>query len=317
MKNFAAALILACTASVAQAQGNYPTRLVTAVVGYPPGGAADLVMRQLAVLMEPKFPAGLVVMNRPGAGGSTAVTGIFQSKPDGYQFAFVPNSNIALSPQVHKLPYKSPDDIEPIINIVNYSPILVVAKDSPYKSARELVDAAKAAPETISIGYPGDTTISHLNVLEMEHVAGVKLIQVPFNGWGQGGPQLIGGHISASVAQPVETTPFLQAGTIRALGSFSEERQPGLPELPTLKEQGTAVALGVRYLLITTKGTPPEVVKHIHDAAKAATETPKFKEFAAANALEIVYQDGRTAREAAWADYRKYGGLLKEIGVTK
>ena len=317
MKKLTVALVLACTVSGAWAQGKYPAHPVTAVVGYPPGGAADLVMRQLAVLMEPKFPAGLVVMNRPGAGGSTAVTGIFQSNPDGYQFAFVPNSNIALSPQVHKLPYKNPDDIEPIINIVNYSPILVVSKDSPYKSARDLLDAAKVAPGTVSIGYPGDTTISHLNVLELEHAAGVEVLKVPFGGWGQVGPQLIGGHIAAAVAQPVETMSFLQAGSIRALGSFSDERQPGLPDLPTMKEQGAAVALGVRYLLIIAKGTPPEIVQYIHDAAKAATETPKFKAFAAKSSLEIVYQDGKTVREVAWDDYKKYGELLKDIGVAK
>lgn len=317
MKSLLASLLIACVASASVAQNTYPTKPVTAIVGYPPGGAADIVTRQLAVLMGSKFPSGLVVENKPGAGGSTAVASLSQAKADGYQFASVPNSNLALSPQVNQLSYKTPDDIEPIINIVSFSPIVVVPNSSPLKSIKDLIQAAKANPGTVSVGYPGDTTLSHLNLLELERVAGVDVLKVPFKGWGQGGPQLLGGHITASIAQPVEATSFLKAGTMRAIGSFSEIRQPGLPNVPTVKEQGFPVAMGVRYLLITTKGTPPHVVKYIHDAAKVAMETPHFKEFAAANALEIAYQDGATAREAAWSDYRKYTSVLKQSGLVK
>ncbi|RCW68576.1 Bug family tripartite tricarboxylate transporter substrate binding protein [Pseudorhodoferax soli] len=317
MKKYVAAFGLALTASIGMAQSNYPAQAVTAVVGYVPGGAADIIMRQLAILMGPKFPSGLVVLNRPGAGGSTAVASIAQGKPDGYTFAFVPHSNLTLSPQVNKLSYKNPDDILPIINVVNYSTLLVVAKNSPYKDAKELLAAAKAAPGTVSVGYPGDTTISHLNVLELERVAKVELLKVPFTGWGQGSPQLLGGHINAAVAQPTEATSFLEAGTVRGLASFSEKRQTGLPSVPTMKEQGADVGIGVRYMLITTKGTPPNIVKYIHDAAKAATETKEFKDFAASHGLELAYQDGNAIREAAWADYRKYGELLKQLAASK
>jgi len=317
MKSLFAALFVACAACSAVAQNAYPTRPVTAIVGYPPGGAADIVMRQLAVLMAPKFPSGLVVENKPGAGGSTAVAFLAHARADGYQFAFVPNSNLALSPQVNPLSYKTPDDVEPIISIVNFSPIVLVPNGSPLKSVKDLVQAAKEKSGAVSVGYPGDTTLSHLNVLELERTAGVEFLKVPFKGWGQGGPQLLGGHITASLAQPVEATSFLKAGTMRAIGSFSESRQPGLPSVATVKEQGFPVAMGVRYLLITTKGTPPNVVKYIHDAAKMAMDTPQFRDFAAANALEIAYQDGAAAREAAWADYRRYTAILKQNGLVK
>lgn len=317
MKFLLATILTACSASAAMAQDAYPAKPVTAMVGYLPGGAADLVMRKLAAIMTPKFPSGLIVDNKPGVGGSLAVSTLAKAKPDGYQFAFVPNSNLALSPQVNPLSYKSPDDVLPVINILSFSPVMLVPADSPYKTLQDLIQAARKSPESVSVGFPGVTTLSHLNLLELQRAAGVKFINVAQKGWGEGGSQLLGGHITAAIAQPIEAVPYLKAGKMRAIGSFSETRQSGLPDVPTMKEQGEPVDFGVRYLLIVPKGTPAGVVKYIHDAAKAAIETPDFKKFAADNALDIAYQDGTAAREAAWADYRKYTPVLKQSGLLK
>lgn len=317
MRALLATIVLAATATTTVAQDTYPSKPVTAVVGYLPGGAADSVMRKLASLMAPKFPSGLIIENKPGAGGSLAVATVAKAKPDGYQFVFSPNSNLALSPQVNQLSYKSPDDILPVINVINFSPVLLVPTESPYKTLQDLLDAAKKAPETLSVGFPGLTTLSHLNLLELERTAGVKFIAVPQKGWGEGGAQLLGGHITAAIAQPSEAVPYLQSGKMRALGSFSTARQSGLPNVPTMKEQGQPVGFGVRYLLLAPKGTPKEVVAYIHDAAKSAIETPDFKKFASDNALDIAYQDGPTAREAALADFHNYTSVLKLTGLVK
>ncbi|WP_434034845.1 tripartite tricarboxylate transporter substrate binding protein [Cupriavidus sp. a3] len=317
MRAILSLLLLSAAVSSAMAQDVYPSRPVTALVGYLPGGAADLVTRKLAAIMAAKFPAGIVVENKPGVGGSLAVSTLAMAKPDGYQFAFVPNSNLALSPQVNALSYKSPDDVTPVINIVNFAPVMLVPSNSPYQTLQELLQAAKKSPESLSVGFPGVTTLSHLNLLQLERQAGVQLIDVAQKGWGEGGPQLLGGHITAAIAQPIEAVPYLKSGKMRALGSFSETRQSRLPDVPTMKEQGVSADFGVRYLIIVPKATPGHVVKYIHDAAKAAMETPEFKKFAADNALDIAYQDGAAAREAAWADYRKYTPVLKQSGLLK
>lgn len=311
------ALLLACPACAAHAQDRYPARPVTALVGYLPGGAADLVMRKLASLMAPHFPAGIVVENRPGAGGSLAVAALVKARADGYQFALVPHSNLALSPQVNPLPYKTPDDVMPVINIVRFAPVMLVSRDSPHQSLADLLEAARKAPESASVGFPGVTTLSHLNLLELQRATGTRFINVPQKGWGEGGPQLLGGHLTAAIAQPIEAVPYLKAGQLRALGSFSETRQSGLPDVPTFREQGVEVAFGVRYLLIVPKGTPEEAVRHIHDAARAATQTPEFRQFAADSALDIAYEDGATTRESAWADYRRYTPVLQQNGLVR
>lgn len=317
MKPLLTALVLACAACSALAQDAYPARPVTALVGYLPGGAADLVMRRLAALMAPRFPAGLVVENRPGVGGSLAVAAIAKARPDGYQFAFVPNSNLALSPQVNPLPYQSPDDVQAVINIVNFSPVLLVTADSPHRTLQDLLQGARAAPDSLGVGFPGITTLSHLNLLELQRTTGARFIAVAQKGWGEGGPQLLGGHLAAAIAQPIEAVPYLKSGRLHAIGSFSTVRQSGLPDVPTLQEQGAGVDFGVRYLMIVPRGTPATVVQYIHDAARAATETPEFIRFAADSALDIHYQDGPTAQAAAWADYRKYTPVLQQNGLLK
>jgi len=317
MKSLFAALLFAVTATCAVAQNTYPNKPVSLLIGYPPGGGVDVVARRLASLMEAKFPAGLVAENRPGAGGTIAVSSIVASPPDGYRLALMPQAMVALSPQVFPLNYKGADDIQPIINIVDYAPVLVVAPDAPFQSMQEFVEAAKAKPNTLSVGYPGDATISHLNLLTLQRETGASFIQIPFKGWGEGAPQLMGGHVTAYVAQAMEAVPALAAGTVRALGSFSAARLSALPQVPTATEQGYPVALGVRYLLIAPKGTPKDIVQYVHDAAKAAIETPEFKAFAQSTSLNIRYQDAETARDAAWEDYYKYRPVLRGLGIVK
>ncbi|WP_454688985.1 Bug family tripartite tricarboxylate transporter substrate binding protein [Achromobacter aloeverae] len=316
-KQLFAAILIACISSGAAAGDAYPSSPVTATVGYVPGGAADIIMRKLAQIMAPKFPHGLVVENKPGAGGSVAVSILMGSRPDGYRFTFLPQANLALSPQINKLSYKTPDDVLPVINTVSFSPVMLVPSNSPYKTLQDLLQAAKKSPGSISVGYPGVGTVSELNLVELEQTAGVKLINIPTQGFGQAAPLLMGNQITALIAQASEAVPVLKSGQMRALGSFSETRQSGLPDVPTMAEQGEPVHFGVRYLIVVPKGTPKNAVDYIHDAVKAALETPEFKKFSAENSLDITYQDGATALAAAKADYQQYTPILKKIGLVE
>ncbi|MEK7345017.1 MAG: tripartite tricarboxylate transporter substrate binding protein [Pseudomonadota bacterium] len=316
MKKFIAGLALFGWAVASQAQ-SYPAQTVTAIVGWPAGGAADIVMRLLAEGMRSQFPNGLVVANKPGAGGTSAISAMVEmAKPDGYTFAIVPNSNLAIGPQLNKLKYNTPDDYDFILNVVSFSPIIVVPKDSPYKTGKDFVEAAKAQPGKLSIGFPGETTISHLNVEQLKIAADIHAINVPFAGWAKGGPALLGGHITASVAQPAEVMPQLNV-TLRALGSFSDVRQAALPDTPTWKEQGYLAAFGAKYLLIAPKNTQPQALKYIHDAAKATMESPSFKEAMKTRGMEIDYQDPIKIKQLIWDDYKNYTAVLKKIGALK
>lgn len=313
MKKIIAILISTVVATAATAQSEYPAKPVEAVVGYAPGGTADIVMRELARHMETAFPKGIVVVNKPGAGGAAAIAAMINGKADGYSFVFAPNSNLALSPQLIDLSYKSPDDVRPVVNVVKFSPVLVVTEDSPYRSLEDIVEAAKEKPGAVTVGLPGLATISDFNIITLEKETGAKFNRIPFGGWGQGGSQLMGGHIDAVVAQPLEVIEQVNSGTLRVLASFSEERQIGLENSPTAQEQGFPTGFSARYEIVVAKDAPEEAVQIIHDAALEATKNESFVSFANSRGMEIDYRDGAATAEANRDDFDRLGEILKDL----
>ena len=145
------------------AAAQYPDRPLTMLAGYPAGGLVDIVARQVAEGMKPRFPRGLVVVNRPGAAGTVAVAETVRSQPDGYTIVLSPHSGLVIAPQLNEVAYKTPDDYEPFINVVSYYPFIAVRSESPYKSIQDMIADAKANPGTLRIGSPGEGTSSHLN----------------------------------------------------------------------------------------------------------------------------------------------------------
>jgi tripartite-type tricarboxylate transporter receptor subunit TctC len=308
-------LALACALPAA---AQYPTeRPLTILSGYPAGGQVDVVARLLAEAMKAKFPKGTLVANRTGAGGAVAAAEVATGKPDGYTIVLTPLSTLVIQPQVLDVRFKTPDDYEPVVNIVSYYPLLVVKPDAPWKDAREFIAEAKANPGKIRFGSPGEGTSSHLNVEELMHVTGTKLTHVPYRGWGESSPALLGGHIESLVAQPGEAKPMVEAKRMRALVVFQNSRHPAFPDAPTAKELGWDVANGVWFLLMAPKGTPAPVVKYIHDAARAAIEEPAFKAAMELRGADVDYRRGDQLRADLWREYKLHTTILKRIGMIK
>ncbi|HTQ76277.1 MAG TPA: tripartite tricarboxylate transporter substrate binding protein [Burkholderiales bacterium] len=311
-----ALLALALIASPALAQ--YPDRPVTMLAGFPPGGLVDIVARVVADGMKPQFPKGLTVVNKPGAGGAVAVEELVRAKPDGYTILLTPQSSLVIAPQMNpKLSYKTPDDYEPVINTVAYYPLLVVNADAPWKTIQDFVEDAKRNPGKMRVGTPGEGTASHLNLEEFIFRTGTTMTPVPFAGWGQSSPALLGGHIEAVVAQPGEAKPQVEGKRMRALVVFQERRHPAFPDAPTAKEAGWDVANGVWYLIAVPKGTPAPVVKHIHDAAKAVVDSADYARTMDARGVDVDDRDGEALKAALWKEYRLNTEILKRIGLVK
>lgn len=302
---------------VVPAAAQYPERPVTAIVGYPAGGLADVVLRALVEGMKKKFPKGIAVVNRSGAGGSIGSAEMATAKPDGYTFGLTPLSTLVIHPQLNELPYKTPDDYVPFINLVSWYPLLAVRADAPWKNAQEFIAAAKANPGKFRVGTPGEGTSSHVNLEELMRLADVKLTHVPFAGWGEGSPALLGGHIEAIVAQPGEVRPQVEAKRMRILGVFQPARNATFPDVPTLKELGYAVHNGAWFLLVLPKGTPADIVRYLHDAAKAAMEDPAFVSFTKARVIDLDYRPEEKLRADLWQEYRAHTDILKRLGMLK
>lgn len=303
--------------SVAPAAAQYPERALTIVAAYPAGGMVDIVARPLAEGMKKKFPKGVAVLNRPGGGGSVGMAEVAQAKPDGYTVILAPVSTLVIHPQLNDLPYKTPDDYQPIINTIAFYPLLTVRDDAPWKTVQEFVNAAKANPGKFRVGTPGEGTGSHLSLEQLAAAASFKFTHVPFSGWGESSPALLGGHVDAVVAQPGEVKPLVEGKKLRTLVVFQQKRHEAFPGTPTAKELGWDAGLGTWFVLTAPKGTPPAVVQYLHDAAKASMEEPTFVNLMKTRAVDLDYKNGDKARADLWEEYKKYGDILRRLGMIK
>ena len=149
------------------------------------------------------------------------------------------------------------------------------------------------------------------------HATGIKLTHVPYRGWGESSPALIGGHIEAVVAQPGEVKPMVEGKRMRPLVVFQNSRHPAFPDAPTARELGWDVANGVWFMLIAPKGTPEPITRYIHDAAKAVIEDPAFVSAMSARGVDVDYRPGNQVRADLWREYKLHTEILRRIGMIK
>ena len=303
--------------SALPAAAEYPERPLTIIAAFPAGGMVDIVARPMAELMKKKFPKGVAVLNRPGGGGAVGTAEGVQAKPDGYTTILATLSSLVTQPQINELPYKTPDDYEPILNVISFYPVLAVRADAPWKTVQEFLGAARAAPGKLRVGSPGESTSSHLSLEELGRRANAKFTHVPFSGWGEGSPALLGGHIEGIVAQPGEVKPLVDGKKLRVLLVFQRTRHPMFPDAPAAKELGHDFAMGVWFVLTAPKGTPAPILKYLHDAAKAAMDDPGFVNMIAGRGVDIDYRAGDRLRQDLWREYKEHGEILKRLGLIK
>jgi tripartite-type tricarboxylate transporter receptor subunit TctC len=315
MRPLLAAFVAALVSLPAAAQ--YPDKPVTMLAGYPPGGLVDVVARLVAEGMKTRFPKGLNVVNRPGAAGSVAVAEMARSPADGTTIVMTPHSALVIAAQLQELAYRTPDDYDPVVNLVSYYPMIAVRTESEYRTIQDMIADAKANPGKVRVGSPGEGTSSHLNLEELMAKTGTKMVHVPFQGWGQSSPALLGGHIEALVAQPGELKGAVEGKRMRVLVNFKSERMSTFADVPTAKELGWDVANGVWYMFLAPKGTPAAVTRYVHDAAKAAIEDPKFAADMTNRGIDVDYRPANALRADLWREYKVHTAILQRIGMLK
>ncbi len=314
VRSLLAALTVCSFMAPAMAQ-EAPKGAVSLINPFTVGGLTDLTARFLVDKSKAKFPAGIAVINRPGAGGSIGVTEIVQSKPDGSTVGLAPTASIIDQPQINKLPYKSPDDFEPIINTITYYQFLAVRADAPWKTIQELMDAVRAAPGKIRFGSSGIGTASHLNLAQLMSSAKIDVVHAPFSGWAEGSAALLGGHVDTLIINPGEGRQLVNAGRLRILAAFSPERSKFYPDVPTFKELGHDAAISLSFVVIGPKGLPDATKAYFHDAFKAVLEDESFKTFAASREVAVNYMNSADAKEMVWREFKEHTALLERLGL--
>lgn len=289
----------------------FPTKEVQIIIPWAAGGATDLIFRALAATTGKYLGKAVVVVNRPGGGGAVGYTEGMQAKPDGYTLTSAVTPLTILPHQVSTaFTYKN---FEPIINVVSDPSMFLVRSDAPWKSLKEFLDYAKKNPNMITVGNSGAGGGVHLVALAFERAAGVRFNHIPFSGGGPSVTALLGGHVNAVSVSPPEGISHVQAGKLKILALFSETRLEMFPDVPTVKEQGIDFAMGMWRGLIAPKGTPPDVIKKLHDAFQQGMDDPVFLKNAKDMAVNLHYLGPDAFGKLMAADHEFYGKLVKEI----
>lgn len=290
---------------------DFPTKEVQIIIPWAAGGATDLIFRALAATTGKYLGKAVVVVNKTGGAGAVGYTEAMQSKPDGYTLVSAITPLTILPHQVKTaFTYKS---FDPIINVVRDPGMFLVRSDSPWKSLKEFLDYAKKNPDMITVGNSGAGGGVHLIALAFEKTAGVKFNHIPFAGGGPSVTALLGGHINAVSVSPPEGIEHVKAGKLRIIALFAEKRFELFPDVPTVKEQGVDFVMGQWRGLAAPKGTPPDVIKKLHDAFKKGMEDPVFIKNAKDMVVNLSYFDPEAFGKLMAQDDEFYGKLVKEI----
>ena len=267
---------------------NYPTKPVEIIVAYKAGGGTDVGARILASEAEKDFGKPLVIINREGSDGELGYTELAKAKPDGYTVGFI-NLPTFVSLTLERDTKYEIGDVEPILNHVYDAGVIVVQASSDLNTIEEFVEYAKAHPGDLNISNNGTGASNHIGAAHFEHEADIDVTHVPFGGSTDMLAALRGGHVDASVAKISEVAGLVNAGELKLLATFTENRIATFPDVPTLKEKGYDILFGSARALVAPKGTPQEIIDFLHDKFKAAIESPEHMEKAANADLPILY----------------------------
>ena len=266
--------------ALAQAQDKYPSKPITWVVPYAAGGNADSRSRQVAKAMSVILGQPIIIDNKAGAGGNIGTEIIARSRPDGYTIGMGNFAPLAVNHALFKkLNFDPLNDLVPIALIERGPLILMVRNDSPYKSVKDIVAAAKAEPGKLSYASGGIGGSHHLSGALFEHTAGIDMIHAPYKSGSAGATDLMGGQVQMMFEQMYVAMPAIQGGRMRALGITSKNRSPLLPNLPTMGEQGYPAVEVLNWQgLIGPKGLPADIIKLLNSACNQALQTAEVKE---------------------------------------
>ncbi len=315
-----AALLTLSVASPVFAQETYPSRPITMIVPFPPGGVADTTGRPTAAALEKVLKQPVVIANRPGAGGAVGNAAVANAKPDGYTILMA-LSSITVIPAADLLfdrkPAYSLDQLAPIALISADPTLLVVHPSLPVKSLKELVALARSKPGQMSYSSSGIYGALHMPMEMFLHAAKLKMRHVPTTGGGPAITALLGGHVEMTAGGPAAISPHVNAGKLRPIASWGAKRHEAYPAVPTFKELGYDIEYYIWAGMFAPKGTPEPVMKTLRDATRKAVEDPEFKGVMAKVNSPIQYMDAPDFGKYWEADAKRLAALVRIVGKVE
>ncbi len=312
------AIMLALLAPwVAPAQERFPDRPVSMVVGFPPGGVADVSARPVAAALEKIWGQPVVVQNKGGAGGAIGTAFVAQAKPDGYTLLMA-LASVSTLPVADELFNRPPafklSQLQPIALVTADPPILVVPADSPYKSLGDIVAASKAKPGSIPYASSGTYGTYHVATEMFAHEAGIKLHHVPYNGGGPALRAILAKEVEIGLLGPSIAAGQISAGKLRPLASWGAKRLPLFPDVPTLKELGYDIEYYIWSGVFAPAGVPAPLLTQLREAMKRAINDEAVKKALETAGSPIAYMDAPEFTRFFEADAKRLEAVVRKIG---
>ena len=314
MKKLWIAALLFAGSAFAQ---DYPSKPITMVVPFPPGGVAEIVGRPLASIMEKSLKQPIVLINRPGAGGAVGMGSVAKGPADGYTI-LMGLSSISIFPVSDRINGKEPPyelkDFAPIALVTADPTVLVVRADGPYKTVKDFVDAAKAQPGKINYSSSGVYGTLHVAMEIFANAAGIKLFHIPYQGGGPAVTALLSGQVEASPQGPAAAIGQISAGKMRALASWGTERLKLLPDIPTFKELGYDAEFYIWTGIFVPAVTPAPIIARLREAVRNAATSEDFKATMEKVSTPVAYLDAPEFQKYWDKDAARLKSALEKIG---
>jgi tripartite-type tricarboxylate transporter receptor subunit TctC len=309
-----AAAVLPALACAAGAQ-TYPSRPIRWVVGFPPGGGADIVSRIMAPWLSERLGQPVIIENKPGGASNVSVQTVVNAPPDGYTLLFVPASAAVNATLYDNLPFNIGRDIAPVAGLIDFPLVLVANPNIGVKSVADLIALAKANPGKVSIGSFGTGSTSHVAGELLKIMAGIDIVHVPYRGGAAMIADIMGGQVQVGIDVLTGSLAQIRAGTLRALAMAGKERSEFLPDVPTIGETVPLYVANSWCGVGVPKGTPAEIVARLNREINAGLNEPAVRaRLRDVATTPIIYTPAEFGAYVA-AEVEKWGKVIRTSGV--
>ncbi len=314
------AAIMVITPIAGHAQDNWPSKPITMVVPFPPGGVADTVGRPVAVALGRELKQSVIVENKGGAGGAIGMAQVARAAGDGYTLLMT-LSSISILPEAAKVLGQEPlyqlSQLKPIARFTADPTVLVVRADSPWKNLKEFVAAMRAKPGAYSYSSSGNYGTMHVPMEMLKQNADFRMLHVPYTGAGPAVLALLSGQVDAVSTGPASVLQHIKAGKVRALAHWGNAPLAALPGVPSLKEAGYPVEFAQWSGLFVPAATPDAIVARLRAAARAAADDPAVRQTISSAGSPLLYVDTPEFQAYIDADARKMKDVVQKIGKVE
>ena len=317
LRRLAAIALALALPSIGFAQQPYPSKPVRIIVPYAAGGVADLLPRAVGQKLSEKWGQPVIVENKPGASGNIGMAEGARAAPDGYTLVLAPTGNLGVNPFLFRnLPFDTVKDFTPITALASSPNVLVVHPSVPAKTLRELVAYAKANPGKLNFASPGEGSGAHLAGALLNIEAGIKSTHIPYNGLAPAVTDILAGNVQMMFAGISTVLPHVRAGKLVALAIASRQRNPQLPDVPTVVEGGIPdFEVTSWYGLIVRSGTPPQVVEKLHRDIVEVLKQEDVRARLAGLGLEPIGNSPEAFERMIASESRKWSDTMRKANI--